>query len=271
MAQNFTPLDQEVGNQYHDQDSTEEMPVINNLYVGQFRRGRLDKPMTITLENIRAVLGHDIRNKDYVSVRDILDRGVSNIQVLRVLDSTLQLPDPIEPEPPETPNDETPLSEFDFAVIRYIWTEQGGRDLDTRTRITNPSRNIDVGWSRSQSDNEYLVWGGDNTSSGVECILLNIKQMIADFSDQNDFRVDCKSFWYGAVSSGNLKVQFATYKNGYMQKNGYDFINIDGQLIQDITLDCNSMLQQQGNNDGELMAYLTYNISTLTGMLIKAL
>ena len=84
MSQNFTPLDHEVGNQYFDQDFIEDKPVINNLYTGQFRRGRLDKPMTITLENIRAVLGHDIRNKDYVSVRDILDSGVESIQVLRI-------------------------------------------------------------------------------------------------------------------------------------------------------------------------------------------
>lgn len=84
MAQNFTPLDQEVGNQSIDQDFAAEMPLINNLYVGQFRRGRLDKPMTITLENIREALGHDIKNRDYVAVRDILDQGVRSIQVLRI-------------------------------------------------------------------------------------------------------------------------------------------------------------------------------------------
>lgn len=89
MAQNFTLLDQEVGIRYSE-DFTEEKPVINNVYVGQFKRGRLDKPMTITLENIRAVLGHDIRNKDYVCVRDILDAGVTSIQVQRISTGYIQ-------------------------------------------------------------------------------------------------------------------------------------------------------------------------------------
>lgn len=277
MPQNFTVLDDEVGIQLNQQDIPNEEPLINNLYVGKFKRGCLDRSMTVTLDNIRAVLGHDIRNKDYVAVRDLLDTGVHRVKVLRIIDNMSNLPDP-EPEPEEPepteppiepPHGETILQDFEFAVIRYIWTEQGGRDLDTRTRITNPSRNVDVGWNRSQSDGQYLIWGGDNTSSGIECVLLNIKQMSTDFNDQNTLRVDCKCFWYSAVASGNLKIQFATYKNGSMQQNGYDFINVGGQLVQDITLDCNSMTQQQGNADGDLIAYLTYNKTMLTGTLTR--
>lgn len=84
MPQNFTMLDNEVGLQFKQQDIPNDDPVINPIFVGQFKRGRLDKPMNVTLENIRAVLGHDIRNKDYVAVRDMLDTGIHRVQVFRV-------------------------------------------------------------------------------------------------------------------------------------------------------------------------------------------
>lgn len=276
MAQETTLLENEVGiQQGYYADDQEEQPIINNMIVGRFKRGRLDKPMTITLANIRAMLGHDIRNKDYVMVRDALDSNIESIQVLRVVDGTIELPDPdpvdpVDPIDPEEPGgNETEISSFDFAVIRYIWTAQGGRDLDTRTRITNPERNVDVGWSRAVTDAEYLKWGGDNTADGVECVLLSIEQLLADFPTQNTFRIDCKSFWYSQVVSGNVNIQFATYQGGTMQQNGYDFVNVGGSLVQDVTLNCNTQTQSASNIDGILLAYLTYDRASLTGSLVK--
>ncbi|WP_215904579.1 hypothetical protein [Acinetobacter bereziniae] len=54
------------------------------LMVGEFRRGRLDKPMTITSQNIRALLGYDPENLAYVAVQDVLNTGVPSVQVLRM-------------------------------------------------------------------------------------------------------------------------------------------------------------------------------------------
>ena len=54
------------------------------LMVGQFRRGRLDKPMTVTSQNIRALLGYEPDNFDYVAVQDVLNTGVPSVQVLRL-------------------------------------------------------------------------------------------------------------------------------------------------------------------------------------------
>ena len=56
------------------------------LMVGYFRRGRIDKPMTITNENIRALLGYQPMNWDYVAVQDVLNTGVPSVQVLRITD-----------------------------------------------------------------------------------------------------------------------------------------------------------------------------------------
>ena len=48
------------------------------------------------------------------------------------------------------PVNQNTIQDFDFAVIRYIWDGNGGTDLDTRTRIINPARNIDVGWGTTR-------------------------------------------------------------------------------------------------------------------------
>lgn len=57
---------------------------ITGLITGQFRRGRYDKPMTITNANIRAMLGYDPKNPSYIAVQDALSQGVPSVQVLRL-------------------------------------------------------------------------------------------------------------------------------------------------------------------------------------------
>ena len=62
----------------------DDKPVVG-LLTGQFKRGRVDKPMTITQENIRSVLGYDPRNPDYVAVVDVLNFGIPSVQVMRLI------------------------------------------------------------------------------------------------------------------------------------------------------------------------------------------
>jgi hypothetical protein len=77
----------EPGIQYQgtqDKTGTTGAAPINNMIVGSFKRGRLDRPMTITKSNIRGLLGYDPKNLDYVAVQDALDTGIPSIQVLRL-------------------------------------------------------------------------------------------------------------------------------------------------------------------------------------------
>ena len=60
---------------------------ITGLMTGIFKRGRFDKPMTITNENIRAQLGYDPKNSYYVAVQDVLSSGVPSVEVLRLASS----------------------------------------------------------------------------------------------------------------------------------------------------------------------------------------
>lgn len=58
---------------------------INNVIIGSFRRGRIDRPMIITSENIRSKLGYDPTNPDYVAVQDALATKMPSVTVLRVV------------------------------------------------------------------------------------------------------------------------------------------------------------------------------------------
>ena len=82
-----TILGNEVGIQYQgtrDASSLMGAAQVSGLIVGQFKRGRLDQPMTITLENVKGVLGEDPENPDYLAVLDALTGGVPSVQVMRV-------------------------------------------------------------------------------------------------------------------------------------------------------------------------------------------
>lgn len=55
-----------------------------SLFLGRFLRGRTDKPMRITAETIRARIGYDPLNADYIAIQDALDKGVPAVYVLRL-------------------------------------------------------------------------------------------------------------------------------------------------------------------------------------------
>lgn len=59
--------------------------MVNFIMAGQFKRGRFDKPFMVTMENIRAKLGYDPQNPDYVAVEDALSDGAPYIYVQRVV------------------------------------------------------------------------------------------------------------------------------------------------------------------------------------------
>lgn len=62
---------------------TESTPVIT----GKFRRGRLDRHMLISKQNVRAQLGHDPRNLDYNNVCDALE-NMPAVYVMRIFENS---------------------------------------------------------------------------------------------------------------------------------------------------------------------------------------
>ena len=87
MATTQKLLGEAVGIQFTGtRDETGTNPILgltDGLIVGQFRRGRTDKPMRITQQNIRAELGYQPDNKFYRAVQAALDQ-FPFVWVLRV-------------------------------------------------------------------------------------------------------------------------------------------------------------------------------------------
>ena len=87
MATTQKLLGEAVGIQFTGtRDETGTNPILgltDGLIVGQFRRGRTDKPMRITNQNIRAELGYDKESVFYQAVQDVLDQ-LPFVWVLRV-------------------------------------------------------------------------------------------------------------------------------------------------------------------------------------------
>ena len=68
-------------------DKTESTPLpslTNGVIIGRFKRGRLDKPFTVTSENYQALLGRDPKNASYLAVEDAFKRGISEVKIMRV-------------------------------------------------------------------------------------------------------------------------------------------------------------------------------------------
>ncbi|ENV14263.1 hypothetical protein F965_00506 [Acinetobacter schindleri NIPH 900] len=90
MTQYVENLGESVGVEYQGIKVVEESnpyATSDALFIGCFKRGRMDKPMTITSENIRQKLGYDPNNIDYIAVKEALDEGVSSVRVLRIAPS----------------------------------------------------------------------------------------------------------------------------------------------------------------------------------------
>lgn len=162
------------------------------------------------------------------------------------------------------------LEDFDYAVIRYIWTGEGGVDLDSRTQIVEPAQETIVGWNHAISDGRYITWGRDNVQDGVECVMVDMKLLVDDYPDHIGlYALGCRAFWYKNRVSGDMVIQFQTYKGGVMKADGYDFINEGGVTVQKIDMDCSLMTTISADIPGQLLGYLRYDADLRKGYLVN--
>lgn len=168
-----------------------------------------------------------------------------------------------------TPSDPYVINDFDYAVVRYIWTAEAGRDLDTRTWFNTPNRIANVvGWAKSSTDADLLKWGGDNVQSGVECILVDMKAASLLLPNQQNFEIFANAFWYSEILTGDISIQFQSYKGGTMAQSGFDWVNNGGVVVQNLTVSKN--IQNVIGEDRDMgirAATLNFNVVTKSGTL----
>lgn len=172
----------------------------------------------------------------------------------------------------------TELNPFDYLVVRYIWTDLAGRDLDTFTGFINTGTVYDNDWvGFGQGDPKvpgsapdataYLFWASDNTASGVEAVLINPKQFVIDNpGTATEIQVRLNAVWWSQRLTGDVQVQLTTYLGGTMSKSGFDFVNTGGVLVDSITLGTNVDRLSTSKNiaDSTNVAIARYNKTTKT-------
>ena len=166
---------------------------------------------------------------------------------------------------PSSGGDVSVSTDFDYLVIYYSWNERNGIDLDTRTSLTNPPRNIEVGWDRSNTDLTYLEWAGDNTTqSGSESVLINLKDIKTDFPNSNKISIMLKAFWYNTLLDGNFVLSYKSFKGGTMSPNGYSYENTGGVIVDSFSSGCYTDSQ---DHDGDLIGFLNFDLLNNKGSL----
>ena len=164
--------------------------------------------------------------------------------------------------------DQTVLPDFDFLTFTFNWTRDDGLDLDTMTWIDDNhieipndkgtrTRTLDelgVGFngigsysSFSGNTSRYIQYGGDNTRSGDECVLINFKELCnRDWITSGVKKLYAYSFgsWCNIKERGNCSVSMKTYKGDGMKhgtdSNKYIFVpSGNTQLVSDKTFNGN--------------------------------
>lgn len=167
----------------------------------------------------------------------------------------------------------------DYIVLTYAFND--GTDLDTRTRVTVPDIGQNslpdyIGWCCSEqwptSGNPILTWGGDNTGTGFESVLIDLIQFKSDYPGQNIITINANAGWYGDVGTNPVYIQAKLYKGGTMVAvpEDYTFINegytsaygaiSTGDVVTlDLLTNC---------IDGQNVRSLEYNLTNYNGRFI---
>jgi len=190
-----------------------------------------------------------------------------------------------EPLPSPTP---TPTSipfvpggftfDADYIVLTYSFTD--GQDLDTRTRVTVPNigqttLTDSIGWCCSEQwpadGTPILTWGGDNTGTGFESVLIDLIEFKSQYPGENVIVMNSKAFWYGELGSNPVTIRVTLYKGGTMvaDPDNYTFYNNTftaayGALSPGTTVTIN----QSDCIEGENITSLQYNLVTFNGLFI---
>lgn len=119
--------------------------------------------------------------------------------------------------------------DFNSIQLRFIWTKADGSDFDTGTNITNAPgvTNTIIGYGYGPSEGStqpYLYWGGDNTASGAECVMVDIKSIQDFYTNSSNLTIpeqlviQLRGNWYGSRLSGIVTVECTAYKGGTIVK-----------------------------------------------------
>lgn len=146
----------------------------------------------------------------------------------------------------------------DFLIITYQFDQEGGKDLDTRTRILRPIRTDEIGWCKPSFSSEFLFWSGDNTGYGVESCLVDLTK----FRSNDRIEINCGAFWYNNRESGNMSIDIRAYKGGVMTNEGFQFVNNGGEETAFTSFTANISANSKECFSNEVIGIISYDKQT---------
>jgi len=155
----------------------------------------------------------------------------------------------------------------DWLMITYEFTD--GLDLDTRTKITSPAVGGDyVGWARAdtQGSPTIMTWGGDNTGTGFESVLINMATFQTAYPGQTMI-VDCRAYWFQTVGVNPVTIAATLWQGGNPTQTGYIWTNASaaGTLALNQILVPVTESGQPAAGDAQHVGTVTYSPTSGTG------
>jgi hypothetical protein len=166
----------------------------------------------------------------------------------------------------------------DYIVLTYSFTD--GVDLDTRTKVTIPNIGQtaftdSIGYCCKdfwpESGTPILTWGGDNTGTGFESVLIDLLEFKSQYPGSNTIVMNSKAFWYGSLGTNPVTIQVTMYKGGIMvpDPDNYTFINNTFTAAYGALSPGNTVTTNESNCiEGDNITSLQYNLVTYNGQFI---
>eukprot|EP00956_Cyclotella_meneghiniana_P032995 scaffold92601_cov75-Cyclotella_meneghiniana.AAC.6 len=113
----------------------------------------------------------------------------------------------------------------DYFVLAYTFSD--GRDLDTRTAMLKPSNSAWTGFPYENpiGNPPFIEWGGDNTGTGHEAVLINIPNFKSNYPGETELTIDLRAQWISVVGKNPVVILATSYVGGTMVKNGFSWNN----------------------------------------------
>lgn len=173
-------------------------------------------------------------------------------------------------------NDTSFSAVADYMVIEY--TFDTGLDLDTRTRVVQPSLlSVEnstgdtynyTGWGQGDSIPNILEWGGDNTGTGRESCVFKINNFKNDFPATSNILIDCRAQWYNQIGTTPVGLKITLYEGGTIQQVGFGFENPTAttSTVLNLTLKSITLKSTSAISIGDRIATINYNVSNGSGL-----
>ncbi len=130
--------------------------------------------------------------------------------------------------------------------------------------MLEPASSSAVGWGQGSVVGvpNFITFGGDNTGLGVESVLINIPNFLANYPGEEEITLDLRAMWYGTVGSNPVVIDVTSYAGGSMVESGYTWNNPTATDTYDSFTSVEKVLDYSSRSrtdPGERIATMTIN------------